>query len=284
MTALEVQPSGQSCGAVVRGVDLRRIDHHLAADLRSLWLEHLVLAFPDQDLDPEHLARLAAAFGPYGDDPFIDPIPGHPHVIEVRREPEETSRLFAEFWHSDWSFLATPPAGTLLYGVEIPPQGGDTLFADQYAAYCALPTELAERIATLRGVHSARHGYAPDGLFGDGDQGRSMAIRPSDAARATQTHPLVRVHPETGRPALFANLSYTIGVEGLDHDAGMELLVELHGYGAAEAVQYRHRWSPGMLTLWDNRCLMHMATGGYDGHRRLLHRVTVGERPAVPAP
>jgi taurine dioxygenase len=199
-------------------------------------------------------------------------------VVEVRREADETTPVFAEAWHSDWSFLDPPPAGTLLYGHVIPPVGGDTLFANQYAAYDALSGAMKSRIANLRGIHSARRGYAPSGMYGERDRGRSMAIRYSESAMATQLHPLVRRHPETGRPVLFVNMGYTIGIEGMAETEATALLMELFTHQCKPEFIYRHQWSTGLLTLWDNRCLLHAATGGYQGHRRLLWRITIGER------
>jgi taurine dioxygenase len=281
MTApFTVEPSGQTCGALVHGLDLREdLDDATVAAVRGAWLDHQVIAFPDQDLTLDQLERVARHFGPFGEDPYIPAIDGHPHVIELKREADEQAPIFAEAWHSDWSFLATPPAGTMLYGVEIPPVGGDTLYANQYAAYEALDAELQARLAGLQGVHSARRGYAKDGQYGTKDVGRSMAIRSSDDAMATQLHPLVRNHPETGRPALFCSMGYTIDVEGLPDDEAQELLWFLYEHAGRAEFVYRHTWSPGMLTLWDNRCLNHMATGGYDTHRRVLHRITVAEPP-----
>lgn len=279
MPVLTVDRTEGPFGAVVRGVDLAApVDDVLAADLRRLWLDHQVLVFPDQDLDFAALEAAARLFGPIGEDPFLRPIPGQSHVAALTREADEETPLFADVFHSDWSFLDPPPAGTMLYGVDIPPTGGDTLYADQYAAYDSLPAELAERIDGLVGIHSARRGYSRQGMYGDRDVGRSMAIVASDEALATQPHPLVRRHPETGRPALFASLAYTIGIEGMDDDEANLLLGELYGYQTAEAVTHRHRWEPGMLVLWDNRCLLHAATGGYEGHRRELRRLTVAER------
>lgn len=280
-TSIVVEPSGASCGALIRGVDLRSIDAALAAVLRDIWLEHQVVAFPDQDLGIEDFERVATFFGPYGEDPFIAPIDGHPHVIEVKREADETAPVFAEGWHSDWSFLSRPPAGTMLYGVVIPPVGGDTLYADQYAAYEALDDAMKARVQDLQGVHSARRSYAPEGWYGTRDTGRSMAIRPSESARATQLHPIVRIHPETGRPALFCDPGYTIGIEGLGDTEAADLLGQLARHQSQERFVYRHRWEPGMLTVWDNRCVTHMATGGYQGHRRLLRRITISD--PVPA-
>jgi taurine dioxygenase len=275
---LRVEPSGASCGALIRGVDLSRpLSTADISAIRTAWLEHQVIGICDQDLDIEGLERFAEVLGPEGSDPFIAPIAGHPRVVEVRREADEVTPVFAEAWHSDWSFLDPPPAGTLLYGKVIPPIGGDTLFANQYAAYEALSGAMKTRIAHLRAIHSARRGYSPGGAYGERDRGRSMAIRYSESAMATQSHPLVRLHPETGRAALFVNLGYTIGVEGMIEAEATALLSELFAHQAQDRFIYRHRWSPGLLTLWDNRCLLHTATGGYQGHRRLLWRITIGE-------
>jgi taurine dioxygenase len=284
MTDFTVEPTGGAVGAVVSGLDLRdRLDAATTAELRAAWLAHQVLVFPDQELGFAELEAVAMAFGPIGEDPYFRPIPGQSHVVALTREADETTPLFADVFHSDWSFLPQPPAGTLLYGVEIPPVGGDTLYADQYAAYDALPDDLRDRLVGLMGVHSARHGYSKQGQYGDRDVGRSMAIVASDDAMATQLHPLVRIHPETGRPALFASLAYTIGIDGLERDDANALIGELLGYMALEENTYRHRWAPGMVVLWDNRCLLHSATGGYEGHRRELHRLTIAERTPTDA-
>jgi taurine dioxygenase len=215
--------------------------------------------------------------GPPGEDPYIHPIPGHPRVIAVRRQAHETTPIFAESWHSDWSFLNPPPAGTALHGMIIPPEGGDTLFADQYAAYEALPARTKDRLAGRYGLHSARRGYAPDGLYGEKDKGRSMSIVYSADAQRTQRQPIFRTHPETGRTALFVSPGYTIGIEDMSEAEAESLLIELFQHQTRPAFVYRHRWSVGMLTLWDNRCLLHRATGGYEGHERLLYRVTVAQ-------
>lgn len=280
---LRVEPSGASCGALIYGADLSGPQSPTEIDfIRDAWLNHQVIGICGQELSIADLERFAAALGPPGDDPFIAAIPGHPRVVEVRREANETTPVFAEAWHSDWSFLESPPDGTLLYGRVIPPVGGDTLFADQYAAYAALPPTMKGKIADLRGIHSARRSYSPGGFYGERDKGRSMAIRYSEKAMATQLHPLVRTHPETGRPALFVNLGYTIGIDGMSEAEATALLTELFAHQCQPEFIYRHRWSAGLLTLWDNRCVLHTATGGYQGHQRLLWRITIGERLAPP--
>lgn len=276
--ALTLDRTDGPFGAVATGVDLRDVGPELADELRAAWLAHQVLVLPDQHLSPAELVAAAQVFGPIGDDPYLGAMDEHAPVVELVREADETTPLFADVWHSDWSFLATPPAGTMLHAIEIPPVGGDTLFADQHGGYDALPDRLKEQIAGLVGIHSAQRGYARTGLYGDRDEGRSMRILPSDDALATERHPLVRPHPETGRPALFCSLAYTVGIEGLsDHDAFV-LIAELLEHTTSPEHVLRHRWEPGTIVLWDNRCLLHAATGGYEGHRRVLHRLTIAER------
>jgi taurine dioxygenase len=274
---LTVTPSGQACGAKVTGVDLTQpLNEADVSAIRAAWLEHHVLAFPDQSLTDDDLERFTLAFGGFGDDPFIAPIPGRDHVIAVERLADETSPLFAENWHSDWSFQANPPAGTCLYGIKIPPIGGDTLFANQHAALDAMPAALRSRLEGKQAIHSAKRAYAPDGAYGEQDTAkRSMDIRPSKDAEATQRHPIIRAHPETGRFGLFSCFGYIIGIEGLDDAEAVPLLLELYQWQGREEFQYRHKWQPNMLLMWDNRSLLHAATGGYDGHHRLLHRTTI---------
>jgi len=279
--SLNVTPQSAACGALVRGVDLvQTLAPEEVAAIRAAWLAHQVLAFPGQSMSVADIERFASAIGPFGVDPYFEAIPGHPHVAQVKREADETSPIFAESWHSDWSFLACPPAATVLYGDVIPPVGGDTLFANQYAAWDALPATLKARLNGRQGVHSARRGYARDGLYGEKDAGRSMAIRYSDSALATQLHPIARVHPETGRTALFVSMGYTIGIEGMSDAEATPLLTELFAHQVRSEFVYRHHWSQGMLVMWDNRCIVHAASGGYQGHLRLLHRITVAERAA----
>lgn len=276
---LKITQSGQSCGARVTGVDLSKpLDHGTVTALRAAWLEHQVLAFPDQTLNDDDLERFSQCFGPFGDDPFIAPIPGREHVIAVQRSADETAPLFAEAWHSDWSFQAKPPIGTCLRGITIPDSGGDTHFANQYAALEALPTELRTRIQSLQGVHSAKVGYAPDGLYGDDDASsdRSMDIRPSDDALDTRLHPLIRTHSETGRDSLYSCLGYIVGIDGMSDEESLDLLMQLYEWQTKEEFVYQHVWEEGMLIMWDNRCLLHRATGGYEGQDRLLHRTTIG--------
>lgn len=273
---MKVAPSGEACGATISGIDLAiPLDAEAVAAIRAAWLEHRVLAFTDQAMDEDALERFTLAMGGFGEDPFFAPIAGREHIAAILREADETSPLFAENWHSDWSFLPSPPAGTCLLAIDIPPTGGDTLFADQVAAFAALPEDRKAQLRTLTAIHSARAAYAPDGSYGEKDKGRSMAIRPDESARATQQHPLVRRHPETGEEALFSCLGYIVGIDGMADADAFALLGELMRWQTRDEFVHRRTWRPGMLVMWDNRALLHKATGGYEGHRRELHRTTI---------
>ena len=276
--ALTIQQSGQACGARITGVDLSKpLDEEVVEEIRNAWLEHHVICFPDQQLSDDDLERYSLCFGAFGDDPFIAPIEGREHIIAVKREADEQAPIFAENWHTDWSFLERPPAGTCLYGITIPPTGGDTLFADQHKALQHMPDALRAKIEGKMAIHSAQLAYAPEGSYGDDDAAsdRSMDIRPSEDAKQTWSHPIIRPHPETGQSALFSTFGYIIGIQGMEAEESWPLLIELQEWQGREEFVYRHQWQKGDLVMWDNRSLLHRASGGYDGHARLLHRTTI---------
>lgn len=277
---LTVTPSAAACGATITGVDLtQKLSDDLVAEVRAHWLENKVVAFPNQPLAPEDLERFATYFGDIGEDPFFDHIEDYPNICAIQRNADEKTTIFAEFFHTDWSFMAVPPAGTALFGITIPPEGGDTLFADQVKAFEEMPDDLREKFENLTAIHSAALGYAPDGAYGEEDQkqGRSMVIKPSEKARETCEHPLVRTHHETGKQALFSSVAYIKGFDGYSTEEANALLGELYMYQTQEQFVYRHKWEKDMLVMWDNRSLLHAATGGYDGYDRLLHRVTIAD-------
>ena len=280
--SLDVTPTGEACGAIVRGVDLTKpLSSDDVAAIRAAWLEHHVVVFPDQPMSDDDLERYSLNFGGFGDDPFIAPIEGREHVIAVKREANETGPVFAEAFHTDWSFQKVPPAGTCLCAVTIPPHGGDTLFANQHLALEKMPSDLHEKLEGRRAIHSAAGAYAPDGFYGTEDMStRSMDIRPSDAANETRTHLIIRPHPETGKQGLFGCAGYIVGIEGMDQDDATKLIGELYAWQTREEFQYRHKWQENMLVMWDNRSVLHAATGGYEGFARELHRTTIADKAA----
>lgn len=271
-----ISASGQACGASISGVDITQpISEMDVAHIRAAWMKHHVLAFPNQAMNDDDLERFTQYFGDFGDDPFFNPIEGRTNIAAIRRDADEQSPLFAENWHSDWSFQDNPPAGTCLRSITIPPHGGDTLFANQHAAFDAMPSEIKEYWNDKIAIHSAQLAYAPTGAYGDDDTERSMDIMPDESAFNTCNHPIVRAHPKTGRLGLFGCFGYIIGIDNMEQSEAQTKLLELYQWQSKEEFVYRHKWQPDMLVMWDNRSLLHCATGGYEGHDRLLHRTTI---------
>lgn len=274
---ITVTASGEACGATITGVDLtQNLDAETIAAIRAAWLKHHVIAFPNQPMSDEDLERFTLYFGEFGDDPYFESIEGHPNIAAIERHANETAPLFASAWHTDWSFMPEPPIATCLYGITIPPKGGDTLFANQHKAYDEMPESLRKRVEGLTAIHSAEFAYAPDGVLDtEKEADRSMKIVLSEDARAKQEHPFVRKHSETGRLGLFSTMGYIQGFVGLEKADSDALLLELYQYQGSDSFVYRHKWQPNMLVMWDNRSVLHLATGGHDGYDRLLHRTTI---------
>jgi taurine dioxygenase len=279
--ALEVTANAAGFGAQVTGVDLSRpLPPPVLDAVKGAFARHGVLWFPDQPLTHDQLEAFTLQWGEYGWDPYVAPLADRPHILEVRRDASETTTVFGGFWHSDWSFQETPPAITILHAKVIPPVGGDTLYADGCRAWEALSPAFQGMIAPLRAVHSAGRPYGSAGFYAKEEGRTGMTILPSAEAEKTYVHPLVRVHPVSGRRALFVNPVYTLAIEGLGEAESAAVLGFLFKHMTEDRFVFRHAWAANMLTMWDNRCCMHNATGGYDGHARVLHRTTVaGEAP-----
>ena len=248
--------------------------------IHELWVNNGVAIFPNQMLSHNAYADFAKQFGLFGTEPFIETMKSQPHIVELRRKASETSSPFGGTWHSDWSFQNAPPSATILHSKIIPPIGGDTLFANTALAYKDLSKDLKEKIANLDGIHSAKLPYAKDGFYALENEKRTLKIKSSDKANKYNVHPLIRVHKSTRVKSLFINPVYTIGIDGMSNLESSTLLTKLFEHMTQEKYIYRHKWQPDMLIMWDNRTVMHMAEGGYDGHERLMHRITLaGEEP-----
>jgi taurine dioxygenase len=273
---VEIQSRADGFGAIVSGITLAEplSEQSTQAILRA-WSTYGILVFPDQPLELEELEAFTLALGDFGHDPFIAPMPGHPNVLELRREPDEKAGNFGAGWHSDWSFQACPPSGTLLHSKVIPPVGGDTHYADCHRAWEALSTTMQSMLEGLTATHSAALPYGPKGVFAKDTEKRTMKILVSKEAEETVSHPLVRTHPVTGRKSIFVNPVYTVRINGLEPGENYTLLKFLYDHMVREEFVYRHQWNPNMLVMWDNRSTLHFAQGGYDGHLRLLHRTTL---------
>ncbi len=278
----QINQSANGFGAILKGASLNKpLAREQVESVLGALAKYSVVSFPDQDFDPTSLERFSQSLGEFGEDPYVEAMEGHKHVIEVRREPNETAPIFGSLWHSDWSFQKHPPSITALYSVEVPPIGGDTLFADHYRAFESLSPKLQDILLSLEGVHSASPAYSDTkGLFSQDDDTRSMKILVSPDADSSVIHPLVRRHPWSGRDALYVNHVYTVAIKDLEDDESDMLLKFLFEHYTKPEFLYRHVWASNTLLLWDNRCVSHYAEGGYEGYRRLLYRTTIaGEEP-----
>lgn len=273
---IRVTPIAPALGAEITGVDLTAdlCDDQVSA-LRAAWLDHLVLFFRDQPLTPERFLRFAATIGRPVEYPFVRGIPGYPEIIEVKKLPHETVN-FGGIWHTDTAYLAEPPMASLLLAREVPSSGGDTLFANMYAAYDALSDPLKLEVAGLVGVNSSAKA--------DVSRTREDRIASDGRVDAGQEHlaehPVVRTHPETGRKSLYVNVAHTVRFRGMSEAESAPLLETLFAHQTRPEFTCRFRWQPGSLALWDNRCTLHYPVNDYPGRRRVMHRITLaGTRP-----
>jgi alpha-ketoglutarate-dependent taurine dioxygenase len=253
---MEVSPLTTAIGAEIRGVDLAELDDSTVDAIRKVWLEHCVVFFRDQSLTPKQQLALAERFGevvpPPVDSGVQQPEPGVLVLDQVSPVGAGTDR-----WHADSTFLPNPPMGAILYAVELPAVGGDTLFASMYAAYESLSEPLRTMLDGLTAVHSSR---TVDEIMG------------VERIAQSTTHPVVRTHPETGRKALFVNGNWTTRIRELGLDESDHVLALLFDHVKSPMLQCRFRWTPGAVAFWDNRAVQHFASPDYD-ERRLMHRV-----------
>ena len=267
--------SKNGIGVEVSDFSLADLTRENISFLRSKWVKYGLIVFPKLPLSHDEFKDFALSFGDFGDDPFISSLPDYPNIAEIKRSANEKATPFGGTWHSDWSFMKKPPSATLLHSKIIPPVGGNTLFANTERSFAALPEEMKKKLRNLKVIHSAKIPYADDGFYALEKEERSMKILPSKEAKATFSHPMVKIHPETNKECLFINPVYTINVEGFSEDESQQLLWELYEHMIKDQFVYEHVWNDDMLIMWDNRTVMHQATGGYDGYDRLLHRITL---------
>jgi taurine dioxygenase len=278
--SLTIEPVAGALGVTVRGLDLRAVSSPAELEgLRAALAEHLVVFLPEQDLSLDDLERVTDLLGGRDVTPFVDPLEDRPYVIRVIKEPGDALN-FANAWHSDLSYLPAPPAYTLLHAWEVPEWGGDTVWSNQYLAYETLSGGLRAALSGLRAVHSAGMAYGTGGLLDQFKDFTSMAIAPSQEAYAEHVHPVVTVHPVTGRAALYVNPVYTVRFDGWSKEESASLLSHLHRHSINENFTCRLRWAVKTLAIWDNRCTMHNALNDYSGVRREMFRTSV--RGAAP--
>ena len=269
---IDVRPLASAVGAEIAGLDLAEpLAPPALATVKRALAEHGVIFFRDQSLTETQQIALAGQFGPININRFFAHAEGYPEIAVVVKEPHQT-RNIGGGWHTDHSYDAIPALGSMLYAREVPSLGGDTLFASMYAAYDALSDGLKRTLEGLRGVHSSRH------VFGVKRGDLDGRIGNYEAATQDATHPVVIVHPESGKKALYVNPGFTIGFEGWTADESRPLLEFLYKHAAQPEFTYRFQWREGSLALWDNRATWHYALNDYQGERRLLHRITIEGR------
>ena len=274
---MKVTPIAGALGAEVEGVDLAALNDESFAFIKQAFLNHHVLMFHDQNLTPEQHLAVGRRFGDLDIAPFVKAMDEYPEIIEVIKNPEDKIN-FGAGWHSDFSFKEEPPLGSLLYALETPPQGGDTMFANLHLAYETLSDGMKEMLDGLVGVHSPRRSYSAAALASRKRSG--MTIEADETSESTWEHPLIRVHADTGRRCLFVNSIYTIGIKGWTEAESRPLLEYLNAHAVRPEFTCRFRWRTNSLAFWDNRCVLHSALNDYAGYRRHMRRVTVvGERP-----
>ena len=258
---LDVRPLSGATGAEIFGVDLaRELDADTVAAIRKAWLDHLVIFFRDQDLPPARLLALAQRFGQPIEYPFVKGIDGFPEITPVIKQEHERVN-FGGLWHSDTTYLEKPPMGTMLVAREVPPYGGDTLFANMYLAYETLSPGLRQLLDGLVAVNSSAKA---DTTKTREDRMRDGA-NPAARKEYVSEHPVVRTHPETGRKALYINGGHTVRFKGMTEEESAPLLNYLFAHQARPELTCRFRWEVGSLAFWDNRCAQHNPINDYHG-------------------
>ena len=271
---MEVRRLSGALGAEILGISLKeKLAEETVAAIRRAFLEHLVIFFRDQDLAPAQFMAFARRMGRPIEYPFVKGIEGFAEVIEVKKLENERHN-FGGIWHSDTAYLAEPPMGSMLLAREVPPHGGDTLFANQYLAYETLSDGMRGLLTNLVAVNSSSKADVSrtreDRMKEQGGTGRDYSAE----------HPVVRTHPETGRKALYVNTAHTARLDGMSEEESAPLLQFLFRHQVKPEFTCRFQWRVGSLAFWDNRCAQHNPINDYHGFRRVMHRITLaGSKP-----
>jgi taurine dioxygenase len=276
---IEVTPIAGALGAEVRGVDLAGdISNSVMAEVRGAFARNSVVFFPDQDLEPEDHLAFARRFGGIDVNKFFPNVEGYPEVAEVRKEPDGKINIGGA-WHTDHSYDPEPALGSMLYALEVPDHGGDTMWASMYAAYDALSDGLKEILGRMNAVHSGARAFGPQNK---GSKNRPDDFKFSEQALKEVEHPVICHHPESGRDYLYVNPGFTVRFAGWTEEESQPLLQYLYHHSVRPEFTCRYRWQGKTLAFWDNRCTQHFAINDYHGARRLMNRITVqGSAPVA---
>ncbi len=274
---ITVTPIAGSLGAEIGNVDLSADNRQAVYDeIHRALLENLVIFFRDQNIAPEQQLAFARRWGDLHQHPYMKGMDEYPDILEIKKLPTD-KKNFGGGWHSDQMFAPQPAMGTILLARETPEAGGDTLFANMYAAYDALSDGMKELIGKLKAVSSGDN-FKQDGGKSRKDvygQYHTMQVRDPGEMKTTNAHPVVRTHPETGRKALYAG-GHWRHFEGMTEAESEPLMTYLREHSTRPEFTCRFRWHPGSIAFWDNRCTQHFAIDDYPGKTRVMHRITVG--------
>lgn len=272
------EPSSGGVGAFVRNIDLsENVNGNIAGSLQAALGEYGVLFFRDQRLSPDQHLAFAKSMGPINVNRFFKAVDGYPEIAEVCKEPDQRDNIGGR-WHTDHSYDIEPAMGSVLLARETPPRGGDTAFANMYAAFETLSEGLKQTLLGLRAVHSSRHVFGADSPR---RAGKDIGERVGNEDLATQdaVHPVVIRHPISGRHALYVNPGFTLHFEGWSIEESAPLLDYLYQHAARPEHTYRFQWANDSIAFWDNRATWHYAVNDYHGARRLMHRITIEGGP-----
>ena len=273
---MQIRPLSPSIGSVLHGLDLSQpLTNNLLSELRDIWLDRQVIILRDQSLSSKQYLAFARQLGTPDIYPFLEGLEGFPEITPVLKRETETVN-FGGVWHSDTTYQPCPPMATMLYALELPPVGGDTLFANQVQAYESLSNGLKDTLATLNII------CRPDKAVAMATRADRIAEKGRDTSEDSLIgiHPVIRTHPETQKKALYVNQAHSCHFQGWSTAESDGLLNFLYAHQIREEFQCRHVWQKGDLAIWDNRCTLHYPINDYHGHRRLLHRITLkGDKP-----
>lgn len=275
MATITIRPIAGALGAVIEGVDIGRgLDAATVAEVRAALLDHLVIFFEDQDIAPDAFMAFAEAFGTPAQYPLLPGIEGYPMITEIAKLEHERNN-FGGIWHADTTYLPQPPMGSMLYALEVPPYGGDTMWANQYLAYESLSD-------TMRGLLDGLIGISTSAKADVSKTREDMIRNAGDKAPAVShqaEHPVVRTHPETGRKSLFVNVAHTSHFKGMTEAESASILEFLFQHQVRPEFTCRYRWRKGSLAFWDNRATQHNPINDYHGYRRRMRRITLAGEP-----
>ena len=271
---IRVKPLGGALGAEISGIDLNEaIPDEQLTEVRQVFGQYAVIFFRNQNLSPENEIRFAKRWGEINTNRFFSSVEGYPQIALVVKEPDQKNNIGGS-WHTDHSYDIAPALGSMLFAHEVPVSGGDTVFASMYKAYDTLSDGLKSTLSNLRARHSSAHvfGAARAANGNDDTVGR---IKNPEAATQEAIHPVVISHPETGRKSLYVNPGFTLGFEGWSDEESKPLLEYLYAHAARPEFTCRFQWKAGSIAFWDNRATWHLAVNDYQGHRRMMHRITI---------